>query len=90
MSKFTKWRSIIGFWMIGLANHYPGVIMLSAAFDIIHHLSGLSETLDNLESDPCTLYNGSYVGREPCERKGTSVSVCVCVCVCVCEKTVCE
>ena len=62
-SKFTKWRNIIGFFIIGVANNYPYAIMFSAAFDIIHRLSGHSETLTDFDYlDPCTLYNGSYIG----------------------------
>lgn len=100
MSKFTKWRNIIGFWILGLANNYPYVVMLSAAFDTIHRLSDTTDhsvnndtsTSNSSSFDSCTLVNGSYKERELCEKVGTSVgSVCVCVCVCVCvmrEKTV--
>lgn len=31
----TKWRNIIGFWMLGMCNNYGYVVMLTAAFDII-------------------------------------------------------
>lgn len=82
-SKFTKWRNIIGFWILGLTNNYPYVVMLSAAFDIIHQI-GHDELSDSPHSgykDSCTPVNGTYEGREQCEREGTSVSVCVCVCL---------
>ena len=39
MSKLTKWWNIVTFWIFGLANNYPYIVMLSAAFDIIHTLS---------------------------------------------------
>lgn len=31
----SKWRNIIGFWMLGMCNNYGYVVMLTAAFDII-------------------------------------------------------
>ena len=78
MSQFTKWRNIIGFWILGLANNYPYVIMLSAAFDTIHRLEHDVQPHPPPNSsavDSCTFVNGSYKGRELCERAGTSVSV---------------
>ena len=87
MSKFTKWRNIIGFWILGLVNNYPYVVMLSAAFDIIHRLSGNkpSSGSDSEYENSCTRINGTYEERELCERAGTSVQrVWLCVCVCVC------
>nr|XP_042910831.1 battenin isoform X2 [Parasteatoda tepidariorum] len=30
------WRNLVGFWLLGLCNNYPYVIMLSAAFDLLH------------------------------------------------------
>ena len=55
--------------------------MLSAAFDIIHRLSGddpdtpsNSGTNGTEFNNSCTLVNGSYKGREHCEKAGTSVS----------------
>ena len=82
MNKFTKWRNIIGFWILGLANNYPYVVMLSAAFDIIHRLSGNGdESSDSEFEDSCTPFNGTYEQRERCERSGTSVCTAyVCVC----------
>ena len=85
-SKFTKWRNIIGFWILGLACNYPLVIMLSAAFDVIHQISGYSETLIDHDYDSCTRYNGSYTGRELCEKAGTWVCTCSYACVCVCTQ----
>ena len=75
MSKFTKWRNIIGFWILGLVNNYPYVVMLSAAFDIIHRLSGNkpSSGSDSEYENACTQINGTYEERELCERAGTSV-----------------
>ena len=87
MKKLTKWRNIFGFWILGLANNYPYVIMLSAAFDTIHRLSDKTgdhmhnnTNLSNMSSvDSCTLVNGSYKQRELCERAGTSVCMYACV-----------
>lgn len=31
----SKWRNIVGFWMLGMCNNYGYVVMLTAAFDII-------------------------------------------------------
>ena len=51
-SKAAKWRNIAAFWVLGLCNNFPYVIMLSAAFDILSDLdekrSG-SEELSDLE-----------------------------------------
>ena len=85
MNKFTKWRNIIGFWILGLANNYPYVVMLSAAFDTIHRLSDKTDhhahnstsTSNTTLVDSCTLINGSYKERELCEKAGTSVRMCV-------------
>ncbi|XP_068606164.1 battenin [Brachionichthys hirsutus] len=33
--RFTQWRNWIGFWLLGLCNNFPYVIMLSAAYDIL-------------------------------------------------------
>ncbi|GIY20718.1 battenin [Caerostris extrusa] len=33
-------RNLIGFWLLGLCNNYPYVIMLSAAFDILYPKNG--------------------------------------------------
>ncbi len=83
----TKWRNVIGFFILGLGNNYPYVIMLSAAFDIIHQLDGGGDTPsgDNgtntsAYNDSCTsLFNWttnttSYKPREECQKQGTSVS----------------
>ena len=92
-----KWRNVVGFFILGLVNNYPYVIMLSAAYDIIHRLdggggspSGANETVynDSIYNDSCTsAFNWttnttSYKPRERCSKQGTSVSL-VCVCVCV-------
>lgn len=80
MSKLTKWRNIVAFWIFGLANNYPYVVMLSAAFDIIHALSSNNSeqqhggSNDTVFNDSCTPVNGSYKERELCEQAGTSVS----------------
>ena len=34
----VKWRNIVAFWIFGLCNNFPYVIMLSAAFDILSDL----------------------------------------------------
>ena len=86
MNKFTKWRNIVGFWILGLANSYPYVVMLSAALDIIRCLSGdlndqSSDSSRSEYEDSCTPVNGTYQGREHCDKDGTPVCVCGCVCV---------
>ena len=84
MNKLTKRRNIIGFWILGLANSYPYVVMLSAALDIIHCLSGDFEDDQSSNSsqseyrDSCSPVNGTYEGRQRCERDGTPVCVYVC------------
>lgn len=40
VNNVKKWRNVIAFWIFGLCNNFPYVIMLSAAFDI---LSGLED-----------------------------------------------
>lgn len=82
-SRLTKFRNGLGFWLLGLANNYPYVIMLSAAFDIIHGLEGGDSTNGTNSSDiypsSCTLVsNGStntssYQPRSHCQIQGTSV-----------------
>ena len=88
VNKFTKWRNIVGFWILGLANSYPYVVMLSAALDIIHCLSGdlndqSSDSSQSEYEDSCTPVNGTYQGRVHCDKDGTPVcgggGVCVCV-----------
>ena len=82
-----KWRNVIGFFILGLVNNYPFVIMLSAAFDIISRLEGgdhqhfeANETNFTSYNDSCTsLFNSttdttSFKPREKCQRQGTSVS----------------
>jgi len=84
----TKWRNIAGFWLLGLLNNYPYVIMLSAAFDIISSIEGggaeggaANSTGSNENGTSCTLLwnestnTSSYRPREPCQHQGTSVSV---------------
>ena len=84
LSKVEKWRNIIGFWILGLCNNYPYVIMLSAAFDIITYLESDSKTscTDNsTNTSACSLFfnettnTSYYIGREKCNRQGTSVSL---------------
>ena len=51
-SKVEKWRNVAAFWIFGLCNNFPYVIMLSAAFDILSDLdskSSSSEGLSDLE-----------------------------------------
>ncbi|CAJ0951351.1 unnamed protein product, partial [Mesorhabditis belari] len=31
----TRWRTILAFWIFGLCNNFPHILMLSAAADII-------------------------------------------------------
>lgn len=35
----SKWRNIIGFWMLGMCNNYGYVVMLTAAYDIIRQFN---------------------------------------------------
>lgn len=35
---FLQWRALIAYWILGLANNYGYVVMLSAAHDILHSL----------------------------------------------------
>ena len=82
----TKWRNIVGFWLLGLLNNYPYVIMLSAAFDIIHSIEGggasnSTASVQDGNGTSCTLEwnettnSSDYPPREPCQHQGTSVSV---------------
>ena len=86
VDRFTKWRNIIGFWILGLCNNFPYVIMLSAAFDIIQQLenggggsSPNSTNRSNQTIGSCDLqFNETtnmsyYIGREKCAIQGTSV-----------------
>lgn len=84
LSKVEKWRNIIGFWILGLCNNYPYVIMLSAAFDIITLLENNNKrpcTDNSTNTSACSLiFNETtntsyYIGREKCNRQGTSVSL---------------
>ena len=74
------WRNIIGFFILGLGNNYPYVIMLSAALDIVHRLEGGGTHNTNNTSESCTLLfnwttnTSSYKPREMCQKQGTSVS----------------
>lgn len=47
-SKVKKWRNIIAFWIFGLCNNFPYVIMLSAAFDILSSLEDNQSGSDGL------------------------------------------
>ena len=85
---FSKWRNIIAFWLFGLTNNYPYVIMLSAALDIIHEVEGGGDTPpgnhtsddSDVYNDSCTAYyntstnTSSYKPRNLCQAQGTSVS----------------
>ncbi|XP_058536934.1 battenin isoform X4 [Ochotona princeps] len=33
----AHWRNAVGFWILGLCNNFSYVVMLSAAYDILHH-----------------------------------------------------
>ena len=75
----TKLRNIVGFWLLGFCIDYAYFIMLSAAFDIIHSFedtpSGWSNATNGSGFDQCMRdVNGSWPGREPCEKESTSVS----------------
>ena len=47
LSVAEKWRNIVGFWILGLCNNYPYVIMLSAAFDILASLENHDDDSDD-------------------------------------------
>jgi battenin len=49
-NRLKKWRNLIGFWIIGLCNNFPYVIMLSAAYDIIHKIEGNPDAPSNVTS----------------------------------------
>lgn len=36
VAKNTRWRNLVGFWILGLCNNYGYVVMLSAAHDILN------------------------------------------------------
>lgn len=40
----SKWRNIIGFWMLGMCNNYGYVVMLTAAYDIIQQFNPVNES----------------------------------------------
>jgi len=77
-----KWRNIVGFWILGLCNNYPYVIMLSAAFDILSILEGrhtsCADNSTNATSACMAIFNETtntshYIEREKCNTQGTSV-----------------
>lgn len=41
-SQYTKTHNLICFWVIGLCNNFGGTVMISATFDIIRGLNGVS------------------------------------------------
>ncbi|CAI8008680.1 Battenin [Geodia barretti] len=52
--KVAKWRNVTAFWLFGLCNNFPYIIMLSAAFDI------LSELDSNTSSDSTDEYGAVF------------------------------
>ncbi|GFT88475.1 battenin [Nephila pilipes] len=44
-------RNLIGFWLLGLCNNYPYVIMLSAAFDLLYPKNGESVPQQNCSTN---------------------------------------
>lgn len=69
-----KWRNIIGFWILGLCNNYPYVIMLSAAFDILKHFRKECTTAELYSGDiNCTNHTSNNNSRD-CNPSSTSVS----------------
>ena len=52
----TRWRNIVAFWIFGLCNNFPYVIMLSAAFDILSDLDDKRSGDDAAASDYGTLF----------------------------------
>ncbi len=89
--KWTHYRNILAFWILGLCNNFPYVVMLSAANDIIKKLEGdVPGNTSNSSVSACELMNvnstngSGYLPREKCTAQGTYVSVCLCVCVGVC------
>lgn len=68
-----KWRNIIGFWILGLCNNYPYVIMLSAAFDILKHFRKECTTAELYSGDiNCTNHTSNNNSRD-CNPSSTSV-----------------
>ncbi|GFQ90936.1 battenin [Trichonephila clavata] len=55
-------RNLIGFWLLGLCNNYPYVIMLSAAFDLLYKNNGESSNTDQTNSTNGTKCNDISTG----------------------------
>ena len=65
-SKVEKWRNVAAFWIFGLCNNFPYVIMLSAAFDILSDLdSSSSEGPSDLEYGALFGMDNSSNGTSP-------------------------
>ncbi|XP_020711356.2 battenin [Athalia rosae] len=54
VTKRTRWRNLVAFWMLGLCNNYGYVVMLSAAHDIIESKFGNASTTTSETSDNTT------------------------------------
>ena len=84
--RWTRYRNIAAFWILGLCNNFPYVVMLSAAYDIIKrldpgsapHVNGTNSSHGSCDLffDNATNMSG-YLGRSKCEQQGTSVRECV-------------
>lgn len=77
----SKWRNIIAFWIIGLTNNYPYVIMLSAAYDIVQHLpkppqDGHNGDLHHEEWTALPSISSNSSSQNSCAANGNYSSLC--------------
>ena len=80
-TRAKKWRNVAAFWILGLCNNFPYVVMLSAAFDILSQLENKASATPS-SGAACTAVGGEYPGRK-CNKLSTSVRFLACVCFCV-------
>ena len=73
-SKVIRWRNNISFWLFGLCNNFPYVIMLSAAFDLITDLNDKSSSSSE-ETQYETEY-GTVFGMDPFDNGTSSPGSC--------------
>ncbi|KAL5475116.1 hypothetical protein EMCRGX_G027174 [Ephydatia muelleri] len=70
-TRAEKWRNVFAFWILGLCNNFPYVVMLSAAFDILSQLENKASATPS-SGAACTVVGGEYPGRK-CNKLSTSV-----------------
>ena len=70
-TRAEKWRNVTAFWILGLCNNFPYVVMLSAAFDILSQLEHKTSGAPS-SGVACTAVDGEYPGRR-CNKLSTSV-----------------